>query len=334
MHCRYLSLRHHCNTNCRNMSLMITETSTTLSRPRSTRKFFLLPLFLSPRLTGEEASPLAPRMGVSCSSAHTRRSSSRMRAPCWASSRFRLLSFSSSSFFCSFRFSRRRKETVVASTSPPPASDATTRRGASPAECRTVRSLRCGPGSRRLPAARTPGSGGFCARRPSCAVSTLGYEWWDTVASTAATVCCSCRNHERRRRCLRRHAAPRSASGCPLDSAMTKLHFAQKETSEPVWLWWLWCGRGALHMCLAICASACNERVSASAPTPSAGLTSQKKTYACSFRGQRLQVQNITQPQGEKKIARLTHLTPTPSEEDGRNLFHLLGVERPGSGVK
>ena len=94
--------------------------------------------------------------GVCCSSAHTRRSSSRMRASCWASSRFRLLSFSSSSSsFRSFRFSRRRKETVVASTSSPPASDATTRRGASPAERRTVRSLRCGPRSRRLPG-RTP----------------------------------------------------------------------------------------------------------------------------------------------------------------------------------
>ena len=153
------------------------------------------------------------------------------------------LSFSSSSLdFCSFRFSRRRKETVVASTSSPPARDATTRRGASPAECRTVRSLRCGPGSRRLPG-RTPGSGGFCARRPtcfscstpslvlvtvlsarrpSCAVSTFGYEWWDTFASTAATVCCSCRNHERRRRCLRRFAAPSPSTirGRQLDSAM------------------------------------------------------------------------------------------------------------------
>ena len=131
---------------------------------------------------------------------------------------------------------------MVASTSSPPASDATTRRGASRAECRTVRSLRCGRGSRRLPG-RTPGSGGFCARRPtcfscstpslvlvtvlsarrpSCAVSTFGYEWWDTVANNAATVCCSCRNHERRRRCLRRFAAPSPSTirGRQLDSAM------------------------------------------------------------------------------------------------------------------
>ena len=57
---------------------------------------------------------------------------------------------------------QRRRRSAEAS-----ASDATTRRGTSPAECRTVRSLRCGPGSRRLPG-RTPGSGGFCARRPTC----------------------------------------------------------------------------------------------------------------------------------------------------------------------
>ena len=53
------------------------------------------------------------------------------------------------------------------STPSSPRSAGTTWRGASPAECRTVRSLRCGPGSKRLPS-RTPGSGGFCARRPSC----------------------------------------------------------------------------------------------------------------------------------------------------------------------
>ena len=74
------------------------------------------------------------------------------------------------------------------------------------------------------------------ARLHDCPLCTFGYEWWDTVASTAATVCCSCRNHERRRCCLRCHAAPRSAIGCPLDSAMTRLHFCTKgnaHLSEP-----------------------------------------------------------------------------------------------------
>ena len=134
------------------------------------------------------------------------------------------LSFSSSSCFFNDKFCSRRNRRVVPSTPSSKRSAGTTWRGASPAECRTVRSLRCGPGSKRLPG-RTPGSGGFCARRPSCcscstpslvlvtvfcarrpswAVSTLGNEWSDTVASTTATVCCSCRNHERSRRCLRR----------------------------------------------------------------------------------------------------------------------------------
>ena len=43
MHCGYLSLRHNWKTNCWNLSLMNTGTSTT--RTRSTRKFFL-PLLL------------------------------------------------------------------------------------------------------------------------------------------------------------------------------------------------------------------------------------------------------------------------------------------------
>ena len=37
----------------------------------------------------------------------------------------------------------------------------------------------------------------FCPRRAAFAVSTLGYEWWFTVASTAVIDCCSCRHHER-----------------------------------------------------------------------------------------------------------------------------------------
>ena len=111
------------------------------------------------------------------------------------------LSFSSSCFFFNDKFCSRRNRRVVPSTPSSPRSAGTTWRGASPAECRTVRSLRCGPGSKRLPG-RTPGSGGFCARRPSCcscstpslvlvtvlcarrlscAVSTSGNEWWDTV---------------------------------------------------------------------------------------------------------------------------------------------------------
>ena len=35
--------------------------------------------------------------------------------------------------------------------------------------------------------------------------------WCDIVARAAATLCCSCRHHERKRRCLRRQAAPEAA---------------------------------------------------------------------------------------------------------------------------
>ena len=56
----------------------------------------------------------------------------------------------------------------------------------------------------------------FCPRRAAFAVSTLGYEWWDTVASTTAVECCSCRHHERSRRCFRCCAAlTRAAMGFP-----------------------------------------------------------------------------------------------------------------------
>ena len=117
----------------------------------------------------------------------------------------------------------------------------------------------------------------LCARRPSCAVSTFGYEWWDTVASTAATVCCSCRHHERSRRCLRRFAA---LMGCPLAMSAqvnTKRKITQRATwLEPVWprsvvgevrtrheherlsrsvhVWWVRCGKG---MNTRVCPGAC-----------------------------------------------------------------------------
>ena len=142
-------------------------------------------------------------------------SSSRVTARHLASSSF---NFSSSScfFFCN-KFCSRRNRRVVPSTPSSPRSAGTTRRGASPAECRTVRSLRCGPGSRRLPG-RTPGSGGFCARRPSCcSCSTpsptlaifgpLGAVWCVISARVIATVIRSCRSHERSRRCRLRAAA-------------------------------------------------------------------------------------------------------------------------------
>ena len=159
---------------------------------------------------------------------------------------FSSLSFSSSScFFFNDKFCSRRNRRVVKSTPSSPRSAGTTRRGASPAECRTVRSLRCGPGSKRLPG-RTPGSGGFCARRPSCcscSTSSLALApvfgprgaafccalWCVAAARAMRTVSCSCRHHERSRRSRRRLATP-PAEGRTLDSAIiSQLHVGKKE---------------------------------------------------------------------------------------------------------
>ena len=60
----------------------------------------------------------------------------------------------------------------------------------------------------------------FCPRGAPYVVSTFGLEWWDTVASTAAIDCCSCRHHERSRRCLRRHAAPPSRAAINMASRL------------------------------------------------------------------------------------------------------------------
>ena len=123
----------------------------------------------------------------------------------WSTSCFLL---SSSSFLLASNAEAVRKESVAASTpsAEASASDATTRRGTSPAECRTVRSLRCGPGSRRLPG-RTPGGGVFCPSRAACASCTTsslmavavfclrGGEWCTASATAIATVIRSWRCH-------------------------------------------------------------------------------------------------------------------------------------------
>ena len=84
-----------------------------------------------------------------------------------------------------------------------------------------MRSLLCGPGSSGRPG-RSPGGGVFCARRAECvACSTsslaLALVWpleaWRVYSARAiATLCRSCFSHERRRRCLRRRAAPSPSS--------------------------------------------------------------------------------------------------------------------------
>ena len=135
------------------------------------------------------------------------------------------------------------------STLSPPDSDVTTRRGTSPAERRTVWSLRCGPGSRRLPG-RTPGSGGFCARRPSCcSCSTpsptqaifgpLGAVWCVNSARVIATVIRSCRSHERSRRCRRLIAAP---VALPTPSMVDITNTNGATCLSLVWCVWCVCG--------------------------------------------------------------------------------------------
>ena len=230
MHCGYLSLRHNCNTNCRNMSLMITETSTTLSRPRSMKKFFLLPLFLSPRLTGEEASPLAPRIGLSRSelfiSPHPA-----VKLP-HARLMLGLLSLPTL-FLLLLLLLLLQLEDLGQEEGDGGAVNAV---GARQRRHHQERSFPRGvphgavtplrPGSLRQRCRPPPPGGGvFCPRRALCgtystsssallasfwlrvapfAVCTLPDEWCITVARAAAIDCCSCRHHERSRRCLRR----------------------------------------------------------------------------------------------------------------------------------
>ena len=93
-------------------------------------------------------------------------------------------------------FSARRKEMVVPSTPSAPRSDGTTRRGASPAECRTVRSLRCGPATSDRGAGRSPGGGVFCPRRAQCgscstSSSALVTSFW--LRGAPFTRCAPCR---------------------------------------------------------------------------------------------------------------------------------------------
>ena len=77
-------------------------------------------------------------------------------------------------------------------------------------------------------------------------------------------------------------------------------------------------------------------RTSASAPVPSAGLTSRKKPYALSLRRQVPGVPGGTHhptPSRGKRLRGTPSSLPTPSEEGVRNLFHRLEVECPWSGM-
>ena len=124
---------------------------------------------------------------------------------------------SSSSFFIESA-PERRKATVAWSVASPPARDDNARGGAPTAERRTVRSLRCGPGSERL-LDRIPGGDLVSPRRASCASCTTSSRWpwcrcsvpegrasckisifgpalwWSAAAKAIATVCCVATEH-------------------------------------------------------------------------------------------------------------------------------------------
>ena len=83
---------------------------------------------------------------------------------------------------------------------------------------------------------------------------------------------------------------------------------------------------------------ACNElkRAGASALTPSAGLTSRNATirlFPPKAGSRRPRWQNHPTPRRGKRLRGTPTSLPSPSEEGERNLFHLLGVGCPGSGM-
>ena len=72
------------------------------------------------------------------------------------------------------------------------------------------------------------------------------------VARTAATVCCSCRHHERRRRSLRCFAAPSPSTsrGRRQDSSITAtLKKWSRVNPVQAWWWWCVCVRHGLYLC-------------------------------------------------------------------------------------
>ena len=82
--------------------------------------------------------------------------------------------------------------------------------------------------------AASPALSVFCARRPSCVTpaATLSQLWWAATDRAIATLCCSCRHHERRRRCLRRQAAP--CSPCSnVSTTWAQQNGDTKETRTP-----------------------------------------------------------------------------------------------------
>ena len=190
---------------CWNLSLKITGTSTTLSRPSSTRKFFLLPLFLSPRLTGEEAAPLAPCIGLGrielFVSHHPAVKLSHARLvlrflplppPLLLLLQLEVLGQEEGdggAVNAVGATQRRHHQERSFSRGVPHGAVTPLRPGNLRQRCRAL--------PRRWSLLSPVGGAPY-------AVCTLPDEWCITVARAAAIDCCSCRHHERSRRCLRR----------------------------------------------------------------------------------------------------------------------------------
>ena len=129
--------------------------------------------------------------------------------------------------------------------------------------------------------------------QPACALSYLE---WRAGVSTHASFSHGCRQ----RFSIARVYRP------------ARQHNAQIRTIHR-WWWW-WCGHDVTRRCLPICAHACIKLklVGASAPTPSAGLSSQhpSKPFPYGGRLQAYPVQASPTPKPRKKIARFAPLSP------------------------
>ena len=122
----------------------------------------------------------------------------------------------------------------------------------------TDRDCRLRPGNLRQKCRPSPGGGGFSraayTSRTSSSIALavvgpraalccsghplLGALWWVAAASAAATLRCSCRHHERSRRCLRRIATP--PAEIRLLASITESPQKTGETLSADRWWWWW----------------------------------------------------------------------------------------------
>ena len=95
--------------------------------------------------------------------------------------------------------------------------------------------------------AASPSLSVVCARGPSyfAPAATLSKLWWAAADRAIATLCCSCRHHERRRRCLRQAEPWSPCNDMSTTWVLTKGKRASREVTLEsdawlLWLLWLW----------------------------------------------------------------------------------------------